>query len=204
MLPSKMIPSKAPLLYVTAGWATLMLAIAQPALANGAAWQALQSGGQVVLMRHATVDQGPGKGNPRLRDPTCAKERNLSQQGKEEAARVGKAFKTRAIPIGEMMSSPYCRTQDTARHAFGQTTPTEFLSLSEVLAPAEVARITAEAMKRIGEYGGTVNLVMVTHEPNIAAITFELVEQGAFLVLKPRGGSEFDVVGKVRLEDLAD
>lgn len=59
-------------------------------------------------------------------------------------------------------------------------------------------------MQRIGEYGGAANLVMVTHEPNIAAISFELVEQGAFLVLKPRGGSEFDVIGKVRLEDLAD
>ena len=58
-------------------------------------------------------------------------------------------------------------------------------------------------MKRIGEHAGTANRVMVTHEPNIAAISFERVEQGAFLVLKPRGGSEFDVVGKIRLEDLA-
>lgn len=199
-----MIPSKSPRRCMTAAWAMSMFAISQLATANEAAWQALKSGGQVVLMRHTTVDQGPGKGNPLLRDPTCAKERNLSSQGKEEAVRVGTTFKTRAIPVGEVMSSPYCRTRDTARHAFGQTTPTEFLFLSEVLTPAEVARNTTEAMQRIGEYGGTVNLVMVTHEPNIAAITFELVEQGAFLVLKPRGGSKFDVVGKIRLEDLAD
>lgn len=193
-----------PLVYVAASWAVLMPAIGQPASTNKAAWQALKNGGQVVLMRHTTPEQGRGKGNSRLRDPTCAKERNLSLRGKEEAARVGQAFKARAIPVGQVMSSPYCRTQDTARHAFGRATPTGFLSLSEVLPPADAARNTDEAMKRIGEHAGIANLIMVTHEPNIAAISFELVEQGAFLVLHPRGGSEFDVVGKIRLEDLAD
>lgn len=190
--------------YWTAVWALLMLATGQPAIANEAAWQALKSGGQVVLMRHTTPEQGPGKGNALLRDASCAKERNLSQQGQDEAARVGQAFRSRGISIGEVLSSPYCRTRDTARIAFGSTTPAEFLSLSEVLSPAETARNTAEAMKRIGEHGGAANLVMVTHEPNIAAITFELVEQGAFLVLQPRGGSEFDMVGKIRLDDLAN
>lgn len=199
-----MIRYSARLLHMTASLAMLILAIGQPALANEAAWQALKNGGQVVLMRHTAVEPGPGKGNPLLRDATCTQERNLSQQGKADAARVGRAFEARAIPLGEVLSSPYCRTQDTARHAFGYVTPTDYLSLSEVLTPAEAARITAEAMKRIGEYGGAANLVMVTHEPNIAAISFELVEQGAFLVLKSRGGSEFDVIGKVRLEDLAD
>ena len=189
---------------MTATLALLMLAAGQPAMAHADAWQALKRGGQVVLMRHTTPEQGPGKGNSLLRDPTCAKERNLSQQGKDEAARVGKAFKSRSIPVDEVLSSPYCRTQDTARHAFGHSTPTDFLSLSEVLSPAEIAHNTAVAIKRIGSHAGAANLVMVTHEPNIAAITFELVEQGAFLVLKPRGGNEFDLVGKIRLEDLAD
>ena len=55
---------------------------------------------------------------------------------------------------------------------------------------------------RSGEYQGSANRVMVTHEPNIAAISFELVPQGAFLVLKPQGGSTFDVIGTIRLEDL--
>lgn len=187
-----------------AAGATLMLVISAPAIANEVAWQALKGGGQVVLMRHTTPERGPGKGNSLLRDASCAKERNLSPQGRDEATRVGQAFKTRGVAIGEVLASPYCRTRDTARIAFGSTTPAEFLSLSEVLTPAELARNTAETMKRIGEHGGAANLVMVTHEPNIAALTFELVEQGAFLVLQPRGGSEFDVVGKIRLEDLAD
>ena len=192
------------LLHMAASSAMLTLAIGQPALANEVAWQTLKSGGQVVLMRHTTPEQGQGKGNSLLRDATCAKERNLSQQGKQEAEPIGKNFESHSISVGEVLASPYCRTRDTASHAFGHVTPTGYLSLPEVLTPPEAARNTAEAMKRIGEYGGAANLVMVTHEPNIAAISFELVEQGAFLVLKSRGGSEFDVIGKVRLEDLAD
>ena len=199
-----MIPPQARPRCMTVAWTMLMLVISQPAMANEAVWQALKGGGQVVLMRHTSPEQGPGKGNALLRDASCAKERNLSNQGKQEAARIGEAFKAHGIAVGEVLASPYCRTQDTARHAFGQATPTEFLSLSEVLSPTEVARNTAVAMKRIGEHAGPANLVMVTHEPNIAAISFELVEQGAFLVLKPRGGSEFDVVGKIRLEELTD
>lgn len=199
-----MIQTTFPLRCTIAAWGLLTLAIGQPATANEAAWMALEGGGQVVLMRHTTPEQGPGKGDPLLRDATCTKERNLSRLGKEEAARIGNALKTRSIAVGVVLSSPYCRTQDTARHAFGEVTPTEFLSLSEGLAPDEAARDTAEAMKRIGEYRGAANLVMVTHEPNIAAISFELVEPGAFLVLRPRGGSEFDVVGKISLDHLAD
>lgn len=186
-----------------AAWTILILAAGNPAMADEPAWQALQGGGHVVLMRHTSPEQGPGKGNALLRDASCAKERNLSQQGKQEAARIGEDFKTRAILVGDVLASPYCRTLDTAKIAFGQTLPTEFLSLSEVLTPAEAERNTTEAMRRIGGYAGKPNLVMVTHEPNIAAITFELVEQGAFLVLKPRGGSEFDVIGKIKLEDKA-
>lgn len=184
-----------------ATWTTLLLATSHPAIANEGAWQALQDGGQVVLMRHTSPEQGPDKGHPLLRDASCAKERNLSMKGKQEAVRVGENFKSRSIPVGEVLASPYCRTLDTAKIAFGQAVATEYLSLSEVMTPDEAERNTAEALKRIGEYDGKPNLVLVTHEPNIAAITFELVEQGAFLVLKPGGGSEFEVVGKIKLED---
>ncbi len=169
--------------------------------ANEAAWQALQRGGQVVLMRHTSTEQGPGTGNSLLRDPDCAMERNLSPRGKREAERIGQNFRSHAITVDEVWTSPYCRTVDTANIAFGQGKAAEFLSLSEPLAPAEADRNTTEAMKQIGGYTGKLNRVMVTHEPNIAAISFELLAPGAFLVLMPKGGSDFDVVGKVELED---
>lgn len=182
---------------------TLLLGTGHAALADEAAWRALKTGGMVVLMRHASPERGPGKGDSLLRDASCARERNLSQQGKDEARRVGQAFEARGIAVGEVWSSPYCRTRDTARIAFGSAQPTDFLSLAEVLTPAEAARHTAEAMRQIGSYRGNANRVMVTHEPNIAAISFEPIEVGAFLVLRPKGDSDFDVVGKITPGDLA-
>ncbi len=121
-------------------------------VADGSVWQALQDGGKVILMRHAAVEQGRGKGNPLLRDPGCAKERNLSSQGREEAAKFGEAFTRRSIRIGAVLASPYCRTLDTAKIAFGQATPAEFLSLLEGLTPEDAAKNTAVTAERIGAY----------------------------------------------------
>ncbi len=178
--------------------AALLLATGQAAASSEAAWQALKAGGHVVLMRHAHLKSGPGQGDSLTRDPSCAKERKLSRLGKQVATRTGEAFKSRGIAVGEVLASPYCRTTDTARMAFGSSAPAGFLSLAEVLPPAEAASQAAEAIQHIGSHQGPANLVMVTHEPNIAAITFELAELGAFFVLKPRGGSDFDIVGKIK------
>ena len=52
------------------------------------AWDALAQGGNVVLMRHAIA---PGGGDPpgfRLDD--CATQRNLSEEGRAQARRIGR------------------------------------------------------------------------------------------------------------------
>ena len=38
---------------------------------------------------------------------------------------------------------------------------------------------------------------MITHRPNIEQISLEGTEQGELVVLKPKGGGDFDVVGKI-------
>lgn len=158
-------------------------------------WQALQEGGLVVLMRHASV----GKGDPLTRDPTCLKEANLSDHGKREAAMIGEVFAAKGIPIVNILTSPYCRAIDTARIAFGGSQTVGFLSLLEAL-PPEQAEANAKVLAiRIGSYSGSGNLILVTHAPNIGAVSFETVEQSAFLVLKPKGGSDFEELGKVKL-----
>ena len=51
--------------------------------------------------------------------------------------------------------------------------------------------------KLIGSYTGTANLVLVTHQPNIEAIALESVEPAGMLVLQPKGGSDFEVLGRL-------
>lgn len=158
-------------------------------------WRALYKGGLVVLMRHASTSQG----DHLARDPTCSSEINLTDQGKREAAMIGEVFAAKAIPIQNILTSPYCRAVDTARIAFGGSQPVEFLSLPEPL-PREEAQANSETLvSRIGSYSGKGNLILVTHAPNIRAVTTETLANGEFLVIRPKGGIKFEELGKVKL-----
>ncbi len=164
-------------------------------MADEALWSALKAGGKVVLMRHAAVERGasPLKYTP----GDCSQDMNLSQAGREQAKRVGEMFRARGIFTGEVLASPYCRTMDTARLAFGNVKPSEAMRLIEGIGAQEVERINAQAMKLIGGYKGKANLILVTHQPNVETIALESVEPAGMLVLVPKGGEEFDVLGRL-------
>lgn len=166
--------------------------------ANEAVWQKLAQGGKVVLMRHGAVRSGPGQGNSLLRDPTCKRERNLSVEGEAQARRIGEAFRARNIPVAAVHHSPFCRTADTARLAFAGGAPADYLSLREILDAEVAAAQTRTLAAVIGSHTGTGNLILVTHEPNINAVSFELMRHADFLVRQPLGGSDFEEVGVVR------
>ena len=164
---------------------------------EGDIWKKLKNGGLVVLMRHTHTTVKDTK--PLLRDPSCVKERNLSDKGKKVAARIGNMFKTNGVSVSNVLTSPYCRTSDTGKIAFGSSQPVDYLTVLEAL-PTEQAEANTEIlMETIGSYSGKGNLVLVTHAPNINAVSFENVEMGAFLVFQPMGGGEFDEIGKINL-----
>ena len=164
-------------------------------------WASLKEGGKVVLVRHARTIKGKGLGDPLFRDPTCKKERNLSTEGKRDSETLGGRFRQRDIPVDEVRHSPFCRTTDTARLAFGNVSPAEYLSLLEILEPDEAERQTGKLNAVIGSYAGTGNLVLVSHQPNISAVSFELVRNLDFIVLQPMGGSEYEELGIIRFDD---
>lgn len=70
--------------------------------------------GYVVLLRHAQTVPGTGD-RPGFKLDDCATQRNLSEEGREQARQIGKAFRDRRIPINRVLSSQYCRCLDTAR-----------------------------------------------------------------------------------------
>jgi len=166
--------------------------------ADDALWTKLAEGGKVVLMRHGSLKTGRGNGNSLVRDPSCREERNLSDTGRQEARLVGEQFRARNIPIEAVRHSPYCRTAETAKIAFGGGSEVGYLSLLEVLGPEEAAAQTAQLNQIIGSYSSKGNLVLVTHEPNINAVSFEMMKPADFVVLQPKGGSEFEELGVVR------
>ena len=165
-------------------------------------WERLQNGGLVILMSHAAVEEEKINGNSLLRDPLCKNELKLSDNGKKQAAQTGKLLSSRGISINSVLASPYCRTVNTGKIAFGQVEPAEFLSILESVPEQQADAYTEQLTQKIGSYSGKGNLILVTHESNINAITwlFETVEERLLVVLMPMGGNEFEEIGIINLE----
>jgi phosphohistidine phosphatase SixA len=184
--------------------AALSLAAAHAAASAAAAdedlWTLLKAGGQVIVMRHASTDRSVGD-PPSFRLDDCATQRNLSAEGREEAQRVGAAFRARAIPIGRVLSSQWCRCLETARLAFGEPTP--WLALNSTFRNRELEpERTREVRALAGERPAGGNLVLVTHQLNIAALTSVYPAEGELVVLSPLGGGRFRVAGRRKPDTL--
>nr|WP_201830178.1 histidine phosphatase family protein [Microvirga zambiensis] len=168
----------------------------QALLASEAAWQALRDGDTVALFRHA---RAPGTGDPpqfRLED--CSTQRTLSAEGRRQAETIGEQFRIRQVPVEQVLSSRWCRALDTARLAFrGLTEPFPPLDSFFVGREREEAQ-TRAVRERIEAWRSPGVLVLVTHQVNITALTGIFPEEGEALVLKPKAGSGFDLVGRVR------
>ena len=78
------------------------------------AWKALRAGGHVALMRHADAPGGVGD-PPGFRVDDCATQRNLSEKGRADAAKIGVSLQSEGIAFEKILSSPWCRCIDTAK-----------------------------------------------------------------------------------------
>jgi phosphohistidine phosphatase SixA len=169
------------------------------ALADDAyVWAALKQGGKVILMRHAHVDIREGIG--RLAPGNCAAEVNLSPRGVKQAKRIGEAFRAHGIVVGEVLTSPYCRSIDTGRLAFDRATAAQHLMPPGVVSDSQAKLNDDRVLQDILKHRGPSNLVMITHTLSIENIVLESVAMGEFFVLQPNG-ADFDFIGKILMND---
>lgn len=157
----------------------LCLTLTLPSSAND--WDALDQTGAVAIMRHALA---PGTGDPadfELDD--CSTQRILSDAGRDQARRIGAAFRERGITFDRVLTSQWCRTTETA----------ELLDLGPVEGTPELNsffrdRAAADAQTRdlteLIENTGA-RLMMVTHQVNISALTGRFTQSGEVLVIRP-------------------
>lgn len=166
-----------------------------PAYATEAGWAQLREGGQVVLIRHANA---PGMGEPAAFDiDDCSTQRNLSSRGEQQARRMGALFAARAARTEQVLSSRWCRCVETARLAFGASLVELFEALDPVPAESEDdATARATIMETIRGYSGSGNLVMVTHQANIEALTGFSPREAEAVIVVP-DGDDLRVTGRV-------
>lgn len=184
----------------------LLMAALLPALLQGAPvaaadsglWNTLRSGGHVLLIRHAETE--PGIGDPpgfRLGD--CSTQRNLSPAGQLQARRIGERFSGLGIPVDAVLSSRWCRCLDTAGLAFGKASPEP--ALDSFFADRRRSDTqTAAVRARIQSFRGPGNLVMVTHQVNITAITGKYPAPGEIFVVRAGDGSQPQWIGQLQAE----
>jgi phosphohistidine phosphatase SixA len=164
--------------------AVLTFALTGSLAAAADPWSELAKPGAIVLFRHATA---PGVGDPphfKLGD--CGTQRNLDEQGRAEARKLGEEFRKRKIQVGSVLSSQWCRTRDTAQLAFGAQVRDEpaFNSFFRLSSDARDAQ-TAKARELLAKWRGPGVLVVVTHQVNIQALTGAGAASAEGVVVRP-------------------
>ncbi|MCW5745946.1 MAG: histidine phosphatase family protein [Alphaproteobacteria bacterium] len=152
----------------------LSLAVAGLAMTGARAERApglrdsLRRGGFNIYFRHSLTVRA---GQPDDDLSSCARQRNLSESGRAVARDIGKAIRGHGIPIGRVLSSPYCRCLDTARLAFGSAMVADWLETNGDSSTADEQhrlRMLAAALSQRPASG--VNDVYVAHGNNLAGL----------------------------------
>jgi phosphohistidine phosphatase SixA len=152
----------------------------------------LQRGGLVVYLRHGATDRSQGDTDTNNL-ANCATQRNLNDQGRAEGRRIGAAFRLLNVPVGQVLSSEYCRAREFAEGTLGRTALSQALVLPDPLPAADRQQNAAALRGLLGTAPapGTVT-VLVSHQPNlIDAADVNLSVEGEAAVFRPdgRGGA---------------
>jgi phosphohistidine phosphatase SixA len=138
--------------------------------------------GQVLLVHHATADQGADARDVVLGD--CTTQRNLSARGRVEAQQMGASLRERGFRISKVIASPFCRTLETAR--LMQAGPVEAVDVLQNIRDdahdAAALQNLDEARRIIAAWRGPGALLIVTHSSTIKALTGADPVAGEFAV----------------------
>ena len=157
---------------------------------------ALKAGGLILYFRHASTDFGQSD-EQMTGYEDCARQRNLTARGRDEARAIGAAIARLGLPIGEVLASPFCRTMETARLIFGRATATPAVrggpasgGTTERYAPLRELLSSAPA-------AGT-DRVIVSHGNPFHAVAGEIyLAEGEAAVIRPLGAAGFRIVARI-------
>ena len=169
----------------------------------------LRGGGYVVYVRHAKTFKDWGdQVSPTLNLSDCNTQRRLSPEGKKEARQIGAGVKAARIPVGQVISSDYCRAYNTAQLAFGKYSKNSNLNFLPCVdcTPAdykEYARRVSPLLSAKPAAG--TNTFLVGHDDPFQGVTMGVEPpkgiypdpMGVAYVVKPMGNGNFKLVAKL-------
>ena len=151
--------------------------------------QQLRQGGLVIYMRHGPSDARRPDQLP-LQLDNCDSQRPLSDAGRALLKDIGRDFAQLQLPYQELISSPFCRVQESARLVFGRPgTIDPDLRYTAAMPDADkqpaVLRTRYWISLPVAATGH--NRVVVAHGPNIAEIMDYLPPEGGLILFRPLG-----------------
>ena len=151
--------------------------------------------GYVLLLRHSLA---PGVGDPenfKLGD--CSTQRNLSQEGRDDAAEIGAWIKRQKVKIYRVESSRWCRARQSAELLdIGKVKLNKNLDSLFRESDLESHPKTLKTKEQILNHRNKSGLlVLVGHYVNIAALVGVGVDSGEGLIVKANKNSVIKVLG---------
>ena len=185
-----------PSAWLAAGALSLALTCGSAPAAGQFPIERLDDGGYVVMLRHALA---PGVGDPenfRLGD--CATQRNLSEEGRAQARRLGERLRAQGIDGAAVYSSQWCRCIETAELL--DVGPVRQLpALNSFFGRPADREPNLEALRtflaELPEDGPPV--ILVTHQVTISAMAGHGAVSGEAVVLQANGTGQPPLVGTI-------
>jgi len=154
----------------------------------------LEEGGKLIFIRHAYA---PGGGDPddfNLND--CSTQRNLNDEGRDQAKYIGEFFKKNKIKIDKVLSSEWCRCKETAEIAFKDFSTNSFLNS---FYSSKFAKNKDKQIKMLNNYvkkfASDKNLILVTHYVLISEVLNYAPSSGEIVV----SDKDFNMIGNIEI-----
>ena len=154
----------------------------------------LVDGEKLIFIRHAYA---PGTGDPNnfnLND--CSTQRNLNNEGRQQALKIGEFFKKHEIRIEKVFSSEWCRCKETAKIAFEDYSTKKFLNS---FYSSKFQKNKTKQIKELNDYvqkfKSNQNLVLVTHYVLISEVLNYAPSSGEIVV----SDKNFNIIGSIEI-----
>jgi phosphohistidine phosphatase SixA len=161
---------------------------------------ALRKGGYIIFFRHAATDRSQSDTDTKNLE-NCKTQRNLSDKGRADSRIIGEAFRRLNIPVGDILTSGYCRAREMAQLAFGRGE----VSADLILPTTEEQEKLGLALRRllvVPPQAGT-NTVLISHQPNMQFGADAVLQEGEAIIFLPGKKVGYIQIGQIKVEDWA-
>ena len=161
----------------------------------------LREGGHVIFIRHGATEATQDDPRPDLADPST--QRNLSDDGRNQARQLGRAIRRLRVPVGTVLASPYARTRETAELASGRDRVRVTRDHLNEAFPGTDDEELAGRLRRLFATRPPAgqNTVLVSHGFNLQGATGLLIGEGESAVLRPGGAGGPSLVARITVEE---